>query len=249
MNRWKRAFDVLIAVTGLMAAAPLLVIAIVGIRLSSPGPILYRAARVARDRRVPNSVGGSPFPERRQSSRGVRVFTIYKLRTMRANTRNTSPITAHDDARVFPFGRWLRAMKIDELPQLFNVIEADMSIVGPRPEAPEIVREHYTSEDLETLRVQPGVTSPGTLHYYTHCEALLKMGEANSLQLYVEKLLPLKLRLDRVYINRASVTYDVRIVLRTLGVIVGRAFGRRHFPDPPELAQVRGAGWATFITR
>jgi lipopolysaccharide/colanic/teichoic acid biosynthesis glycosyltransferase len=148
-------------------------------------------------------------------------------------------ITAHNDSRVFPFGAWMRAIKIDELPQLFNVIKGDMSLVGPRPEAPEIVRSYYTPDDLLTLQVRPGLTSPGSLYYYTHCEAKLVTGDV--MQLYAERLLPTKLAIDREYLRRATLSYDLRIILRTIVVIAARAVGWKRFPDPPELINVRGA--------
>jgi lipopolysaccharide/colanic/teichoic acid biosynthesis glycosyltransferase len=110
-----------------------------------------------------------------------------------------------------------------------------MSVVGPRPEAPEIVRSHYTPDDLITLQVPPGVTSPGTVYYYTHCESILATD--NVAEDYVQRLLPTKLALDRVYIKRPTVLYDIRVILRTIFAIVMRTLGRQWFSDPPELAE------------
>src|SRR4051812_45016081 len=99
---------------------------------------------------------------------------MYKFRTMPMHSDAAgNPITARNDFRVFPFGRFLRATKIDELPQLINVLKGDMTLVGPRPEAPEVVRVHYAKDDLFTLQVPPGLTSPGTVYYYTHFESTL----------------------------------------------------------------------------
>ena len=154
---------------------------------------------------------------------------MYKFRTMRVATGGVaSPITALNDSRVFPFGAFLRATKIDELPQLINVLKGDMSLVGPRPEAPEIVRRHYTPEDLTTLQVPPGITSPGTVYYYTHCESTLVPDSV--VDEYVQRVLPAKLALDRVYITRPTVVYDVRLIVRTIVAVVGRVLGRRWFP-------------------
>jgi lipopolysaccharide/colanic/teichoic acid biosynthesis glycosyltransferase len=173
---------------------------------------------------------------RRQDGYRGREFTMYKFRTMRVHTSDAAnPITALNDSRVFPFGAFLRATKIDELPQLVNVLKGDMTLVGPRPEAPEIVRSHYTPDDLVTLQVPPGVTSPGTVYYYTHCESMLATDKV--VDEYVQRLLPAKLALDRVYIKRPTVLYDIRVILRTIFTIVARALGRRWFPDPPELAK------------
>ena len=168
---------------------------------------------------------------------------MYKFRTMRLDTADqTKPITALNDSRVFPFGAFLRATKIDELPQLINVLKGDMTLVGPRPEAPEIVRSYYTSDDLTTLQVPPGLTSPGTVYYYTHGESKLTT-ETSVVEEYVQHLLPAKLALDRAYMKRPTVLYDIRVILRTIVTIVSRGLGRRWFPDPPELAEsnVNGA--------
>jgi lipopolysaccharide/colanic/teichoic acid biosynthesis glycosyltransferase len=220
----KRLFDSSIALAILVLASPVLLIAAAGIKLTSPGPVLYRARRIGRDRRR---------QPRHWPYRG-REFTMFKLRTMRADSAAAGlPITACDDDRVFPWGRLLRKTKIDELPQLVNVIRGDMSLVGPRPEAPEVVHDHYRDIDVMTLRVRPGVTSPGTLYYHTHCEAQLTSDAVMST--YVGHVLPLKLALDRVYLADASLGYDIRLLARTARVVVGRLLGKRRFPDPPEL--------------
>jgi lipopolysaccharide/colanic/teichoic acid biosynthesis glycosyltransferase len=160
---------------------------------------------------------------------------MYKFRTMQVATADSNPITAQNDLRVFPFGGFLRASKIDELPQLINVLKGDMTLVGPRPEAPEIVRSHYKPSDITTLQVLPGVTSPGTIYYYTHCEGMLSTDAV--VDVYVQRLLPVKLALDRVYIKRATVFYDIRLIFRTIAGILARKIGRGRFPDPPELAE------------
>ncbi len=219
----RRLLDVVLAALAVVATAPLLAVAAVGIRLSSPGPIVYRAQRVGRGRRL---------------------FVMYKLRTMHARPggpgvgggagRDGSRITGKDDPRVFPFGSWLRRTKLDELPQLINVLKGDMSIVGPRPEDPRIVAEHYTPVQLETLTVRPGLASPGSIYSYTHGEALL--AGSNPEAGYVQRLLPLKLALDIVYLRRASVGYDARLMARTAGIVLAMLAGRRRFADPPELA-------------
>lgn len=214
----KRLFDVALAALALVACIPILLVATLGIRLSSPGPVLYRAVRAGR--------------------RG-RLFTMYKLRTMetRPSLLTDSVITAARDPRVFPFGAVLRRAKLDELPQLFNVLRGDMAVVGPRPEDPKVVAQHYTREQWETLDVPPGLTSPGALYSTTHGETWLSARDAE--RDYFEHLLPLKLALDRVYIRRASLGYDLRVIARTAAVVAGRALGRRHFADPPELNAAR----------
>src|ERR1051325_510676 len=136
----RRPLDRLFAGLLLLVAAPLLAVAAVGIRLTSPGPILYHAPRVGL--------------------RG-RLFTMYKLRTMHVDHgQYESAITAHRDPRIFRFGAWLRWSKIDELPQLLNVLRGDMAIVGPRPEVPRIVKEHYTPASGRRSTWPPGSPAP-----------------------------------------------------------------------------------------
>jgi lipopolysaccharide/colanic/teichoic acid biosynthesis glycosyltransferase len=213
----RRLIDVVLATLALVVLAPVLVLAAIGIRLSSPGPILYRAQRVGRHRTR---------------------FTMYKLRTMRVNhDAQQSVITAQHDPRVFPWGNWLRRSKVDELPQLFNILRGEMAIVGPRPEAPTIVEQHYTALEYETLEARPGLASPGSIYNYTHGEQVLASDDPE--KDYIERLLRLKLALDVVYVRRASVWYDVAIIGRTLWVIVSMLAGRRQFPDPPEMAEAR----------
>lgn len=213
----KRLFDVVASGLGLALTAPLMAVAAVGIRLSSAGPVVYRARRAG--------MGGRPF-------------TMYKLRTMRVNHGLwRSRITTAHDPRVFPFGRLLRATKIDELPQLLNVLRGDMSIVGPRPEDPDLVARCYTPLQRETLRVRPGLAGPGSLYHDTHVGGVSGAGDAENE--YATRVLPIKLALDLVYVRHASWWYDVRLVARTLSVIVGSVLGRRRFPDPPELPRAR----------
>jgi len=214
----KPAIDATVGTLLLLASLWLIVLVAIAVRIRMGRGVIFKQARVGRT--------GRPF-------------TMYKFRTMRiAPSGGASPITARNDSRVFPFGAFLRATKIDELPQLINVLTGDMTLVGPRPEAPEIVRRHYTPDDLTTLRVAPGVTSPGTVYYYTHCESILAVDSA--VDQYVEELLPAKLALDRVYLRRATMLYDVRVILRTIAGIGARVVGSRRFPDPPELREAEG---------
>lgn len=211
----KRLIDLCLAAIGLVATAPLLALAAVGIRLTSPGPVLYRPLRVGQGRRL---------------------FVMYKLRTMHVNHgAYRSTITAHADPRVFPFGAFLRRSKIDELPQLLNVLRGEMSIVGPRPEVPAIVDEHYTPLQLETLCVRPGLASPGSIYNLSHGEMLLGADDPEGH--YVQRLMPLKLAMDLVYVRRASIPYDAAIIGRAAWVITGSLLGKRRFAAPPEISE------------
>jgi lipopolysaccharide/colanic/teichoic acid biosynthesis glycosyltransferase len=215
-----RLIDVVLASVALICLSPLFLLAAAGIWLSSPGPILYRAKRVG--------IGG-------------KMFVMYKFRTMHVNQGPAgSCITGQNDARVFAFGSWLRRLKIDELPQLINILRREMAIVGPRPEDPKMVDLHYTPEQLETLRVLPGLSSPGSIYYYTHGEKTLNGDDPE--KLYVETLLPMKLALDMVYVRDASLLYNLRIILKTSWVIFAIAFGKRDFPEPREMSKAKSLG-------
>jgi lipopolysaccharide/colanic/teichoic acid biosynthesis glycosyltransferase len=210
---FKRLLDITVSSLCLVASLPLCLFAAIGIRLSSPGPIIYRAQRVG--------LGGS-------------VFVMHKFRTMHTEQgTRPSAISGAQDPRVFRLGALLRRLKIDELPQLYDVLRGKMSLIGPRPEDPRIVREHYDEAGHATLSVHPGLTSPGSLYYYTHGEQLLTGGDPE--MFYVERLLPTKLALDLVYVREASFIYDLRLLARTAKTLIFVVLGRESFPDPPEL--------------
>jgi len=211
----RRLLDVILTGLALVVLAPAMALAAIGIRLSSPGPVFYKAVRAGRD--------GRPF-------------VMYKMRTMHHRRRSDdSLITAERDPRVFPFGAWLRRSKLDELPQIFNVLRGEMAVVGPRPEDPSIVDRYYTAAQWETLKVAPGLTSPGALYSTTHGEQRLSAVDPE--RDYVQRVLPVKLALDRVYVRHASVGYDLALIIRTIFVVTGRALGRRLFRDPPEMRE------------
>ena len=213
----KRLTDVLLALFALVLAWPVLVVAALAIRMSSGGPALYRARRVGKDGRT---------------------FCMYKLRTMRGTAGPSGPvITAKDDSRIFPVGAWLRRTKIDELPQLLNILRGDMSVIGPRPEDPAIVRRYYTPRDFHVLSVRPGLASPGTLYSYTTLDELIEADDPE--RLYVERVLPAKLALDHQYVDHASLSYDLALMCRTIAILLAKQLGRRAFAHPPELTNSR----------
>lgn len=212
----KRAFDVLFAGVALIIVSPVLAFAAIGIRLwGGPGPILYRAQRIGQQQRP---------------------FTMFKLRTMRiATDAAASVITAQGDPRVFPLGRLFRAAKLDELPQLLNILRGDMSVVGPRPEDPRMVQRFYTAFHYKSLAVAPGLTCPGSIYAYTHGEARLDLRDPE--RSYGEDLLPIKMALDIVYVRRASLAYDLSLISRTVWMLGTALLGRRTFPLPPEMRE------------
>ena len=196
--RSRRALDLVLGSVGLLAAAPILVAAIAAARLSGDrGPVLYRAARVGE--------GGRPF-------------VAFKLRTMRANAGGTR-VTVDADPRVTRVGRVLRRYRLDELPQLLNVVRGEMSLVGPRPEDPRYVD---WSDPLHRLvfAARPGITGPAQLAFRD--EARLMSGPDPE-AVYRAEILPAKLALDAAYLRERTLASDVRILVRTaLALLPGR---------------------------
>jgi len=188
----KRAFDLLASALGLIILSPLLALIALLIRLASPGPILYRARRVGR---------------------GGREFTLHKFRSMVLGAEKNGPgITAADDPRITPVGRILRRTKLDELPQLWNVLRGDMSLVGPRPEDPRYVA-FYTPAQSRVLDVRPGITSLASIEYRHEEEGLRCDGCEER---YIQEVMPAKLAIDLRYVEQATLPGDIVIILRTL---------------------------------
>ena len=197
----KRTLDLTLAGAGLLAALPVMTACAIAVRLSSPGPILFRQTRVGRARRE---------------------FELLKFRTMRA-APGGSRITAAGDPRVTAVGRWLRRSKLDELPQLVNVLRGEMSLVGPRPEIPHYVAR-YTQRQSGVLARKPGITSPASLTYIDEEKTLA--GRQDFEDFYLRVVLPRKLELDLAYCRDASLAADLRILLATaLKLLPGRDRG------------------------
>lgn len=188
----KRLFDFLSALVGLIVLSPLFLMISLIIKLASPGPVFHRGKRVGLNGEL---------------------FNLYKFRTMIVHAPAVGPgITSNNDPRITWIGRLLRRTKIDELPQLINVLKGDMSLVGPRPEDPRYVR-NYTPEQLKVLNVKPGITSPASLEYRSE-EAILTGDEWQ--RTYLERVLPHKLAIELEYLKRRNLWGDLGIILRTL---------------------------------
>lgn len=200
----QRAFDVIVAGLGLLVVSPALLIIALAVAVESRGGVLFRHLRVGRD--------GNPF-------------RVLKFRTMVAGAERTGgPLTVGRDPRVTRLGGLLRKSKLDELPQLVNVLRGEMSLVGPRPEVPRYVA-HYDREQLRVLTVRPGITDPASIAYRYESEQLA--GHADPERAYVEVIMPRKLQLNLEYLERRTVLTDVGILLRTVGAVVGRRAPRR----------------------
>ena len=196
----KRVFDLLLSSLGLLALAPLLLLIALLIKLDSPGPVMFRQERVGRF--------GQPF-------------RIHKFRTMRHEPAGPGlQITVGADRRITRVGGFLRASKLDELPQLLDVWLGDMSLVGPRPEVPRYVA-HYPAELRDkVLSVRPGITDIASIEYRDESAVLARAADPE--QAYIHEVLPHKLALAAQYVDRASIGLDVRLIWRTLLAIVCR---------------------------
>jgi lipopolysaccharide/colanic/teichoic acid biosynthesis glycosyltransferase len=201
----RRVLNVTSALVLLILVAPLMLVIALLVRISSPGPIFYRQARVGIDRRRDSQLNGN---WRRKVDHGGRLFQIYKFRTMYVDADRAGQIWAsQDDPRITPLGRVLRKYRLDELPQLFNVLRGDMNLVGPRPEQPRIFAELRDQIDLYTSRQQvlPGIT--GWAQINQHYDSCLE--DVRS-----------KVHYDLEYLQRRSASEDLRIMMRTVPVVV-----------------------------
>ncbi len=187
----KRDLDLILALSALVLSSPVWLLVSVAILLTSGRPVLFRGRRLGR---------------------GGREFGMYKFRTMRPGAETMGPgITAAGDPRITPLGRLLRRSKLDELPQLLNVLAGDMSMVGPRPEDPRYA-DAYSGENAVILTVRPGITGPTQLTY-RHEERMLRGQDVDAD--YRRRLLPAKLQSDLRYVRNRSLRVDVRLILAT----------------------------------
>lgn len=194
----KRIFDLTMAILGLILLAPVFVAIAMSIKLDSTGPVFFRGERVGQ---------------------GGKTFRILKFRTMIPDApRQGSAVTCKGDPRITRIGRVLRRTKLDELPSLVNVLRGEMSLVGPRPEAPEWV-ERYTSQQRAVLTIKPGVTGPAQIKY-RHEESLLSSShlESDYLQIMSDKL-----NIDLDYLKRRSFCLDITILLKTAAALLIRS--------------------------
>lgn len=190
--------DILGACIGLVILTPFLLPLMVWIVVESKGGIFYRQERVGKD--------GKPF-------------RLYKLRSMRVNSDQKGLLTIGNDTRITRSGACIRKYKLDELPQLLNVLLGDMSLVGPRPEVQRYVNL-YTAEQRQVLQVKPGITDWASLKYFD--ENRLLATAANPEETYIREIMPDKLALNLAYIRNSSLRKDLQII----GMTIGRIFGQ-----------------------
>jgi lipopolysaccharide/colanic/teichoic acid biosynthesis glycosyltransferase len=194
----KRFLDVLLSFCLILLALPVFVFCAIVIKLESNGPVLFRQPRMGRN---------------------FHPFAILKFRTMQHRSKG-SPVTLGQDARITRCGRWMRRHKLDELPQLWNVLRGDMSLVGPRPVVPSIVRE-FRSQYERLLCVRPGLTDPAALKYYNECELLA--ATPNPLRHFKQVVTPDKLRLSAEYLERATVWSDLAVLAQTAFAVMANS--------------------------
>lgn len=196
MNRIKRPFDLFFSFVGISLFLPVGALIALIIKIDDGGPIFYIQERVGQ---------------------GGRHFKMIKFRTMiRDADKIGSAITIGNDSRITRVGRWLRRFKLDEFPQLFNVLKGEMSFVGPRPEVPRYVGK-YDDIERKVLNLIPGITDPASIIYRNENEILGKFGDPE--KYYVEKIMPDKIRINLEYAKKANVLSDIFVILQTIGLL------------------------------
>lgn len=203
----KRLFDLLLSLTGFLFLLPFLLLISCAIKLEDGGSIFYRGVRVGLDGRL---------------------FRIFKFRTMVENAEKLGgSSTADDDPRITRIGKFLRKHKLDEFPQLLNVLTGQMSLVGPRPEVQHYV-DMFTEEERQILKVQPGITDWASL--WNPDEGAILAGSPDPEKMYMEKIRPKKVRLQLEYVHKRSLLTDLTILYQTLLTIIAR-----RQPGEPEI--------------
>lgn len=196
----KRLFDFVVSLLGLIVLSPLFLVIAVAIKRDSPGPVFFRQVRVGKDGRT---------------------FRIHKFRSMTASTAgNSKEITVGGDARITRTGAWIRHWKLDELPQLIDVLAGSMSVVGPRPEVPRYVALYPEAQRRVVLSVKPGITDLASIQFRHENELLARASDPE--QAYREQILPEKLRLQSEYVRTRSFIGDMKILVATFAAILKR---------------------------
>lgn len=193
----KRIFDILVSGIGLILLSPLLLIVAIWIKLDSHGPVFYRQVRVGRHNKD---------------------FRIFKFRSMRIGSDKGSLVTIGGrDPRITRSGYFIRTFKIDELPQLINVLIGDMSLVGPRPEVRHYVN-YWTPQQMHALDVRPGITDPASIKYRNENELLAQAEDPE--KYYIEVIMQEKIKLYLDYAKNSSFWYDIKLIFQTFWVII-----------------------------
>lgn len=192
----KRIFDITLSLFGLIILLPFMLIIAILIKIDSKGPVFFKQIRVTKNGKE---------------------FKIFKYRTMRVGSDKYSQITVGKDGRITKLGSFLRKYKLDEIPQLINVLIGDMSLVGPRPEVPKYVAL-YTDEQKEILKVRAGITDYASIEFSDENDLLASEEEPE--KAYIEKIMPKKIELNKKYLSEVSILTDIKIILLTIKKIL-----------------------------
>ena len=192
----KRIFDITLSLFGLIILLPFMLIIAILIKIDSKGSVFFKQVRVTKNGRE---------------------FKIFKYRTMRVGSDKYSQITVGKDSRITKVGDFLRKYKLDEIPQLINVLIGDMSLVGPRPEVPKYVAL-YTEEQREILKVRAGITDYASIEFSNENDILAN--ETDPEKAYIEKIMPRKIELNKKYLSEISIMTDIKIILLTIKKIL-----------------------------
>jgi lipopolysaccharide/colanic/teichoic acid biosynthesis glycosyltransferase len=218
MKLGKRALDLLGASLGLLLLSPLFLAISTLVRLSGGGGVFFRQERIG--------YGGEPY-------------RMWKFRTMIPDAERQGPqLTVGGDPRITPVGHWLRRYKLDELPQLINVLAGEMSLVGPRPEVKRYV-ELYAPEERRVLGLVPGITDPASIAYRNESEILARAEDPEAL--YVSEIMPAKIRTNLAYASRSTVWSDIGVIVRT--IIPARGDAATPSPPAPAASTARAENW------
>ena len=195
----KRLFDIVSSFFGILILSPLFIMVSLMIKLSSKGPIIFKQERVGLNQKV---------------------FNIYKFRSMYAGTDTSKLLTAHVDKRITPVGQCIRKYKLDELPQLFNVLKGDMSVVGPRPPMKKLVKYYPERFKKIIFSVRPGMTDIAYLHFWNESELISQSDDQEAF--YFGQILPKKLKYKLYYAKKHNFFLDIKIIFLTMYKIVFR---------------------------
>ncbi len=194
----RRIVDLAVAGVGLVVMSPVLLILAVAVRASGPGPVIFRQCRIGRD--------GQPFQ-------------ILKFRTMTVGTETSGPLVSdEEDPRITRCGRWMRRRRLDELPQLVNLLRGEVTLIGPRPEVPRYV-EHYTDAERLLLRARPGIIGPGAMYFADAQRERVSTADDVEEHYLTTQLHP-KLELDLEYLRDRGVLRDAKLLVRGLGYLI-----------------------------
>ncbi len=200
----KRIFDILFSLFIIILVSPIMIISAILIKLTSKGPAFYISKRVGKNGKI---------------------FNFYKFRTMvqEADKIGPSIFTLKEDKRITKVGKILRNLKVDELPQFFNVLKGDMSVVGPRPEVPEIVNNYFVEEWEKILKVKPGIINLLHIKYFPDFTYYQKEKD-NSFEYYIKEQLPIKIKYDLDYLKKQSFFFDLKIILSVIYCIIFKSW-------------------------